>query len=80
MPPSWLTSETVVRLLWANYNVKKKKNVFDIVVLTLLQYGLAFYLQYLAHWPEYFQVIESPTGQIMGYSMYLPKCLVHVIS
>lgn len=35
---------------------------------TLLQYGLAFYLQYLAHWPEYFQVIESPTGQIMGYS------------
>ncbi|KAK2551763.1 N-alpha-acetyltransferase 20 [Acropora cervicornis] len=32
-------------------------------------YGLAFYLQYLAHWPEYFQVIESPTGQIMGYIM-----------
>lgn len=32
-------------------------------------YGLAFYLQYLAHWPEYFQVVESPTGQIMGYIM-----------
>lgn len=32
-------------------------------------YGLAFYLQYLAHWPEYFQVAESPSGQIMGYIM-----------
>ena len=69
MPSQWPASETVVRLLWVNYIVK---NVFDIVVLTLLKYGLAFYLQYLAHWPEYFQVIESPTGQIMGYSMSLP--------
>ncbi|XP_059473918.1 N-alpha-acetyltransferase 20 [Neocloeon triangulifer] len=32
-------------------------------------YGLSFYLQYLAHWPEYFQVAESPSGQIMGYIM-----------
>ncbi|XP_048579497.1 N-alpha-acetyltransferase 20 isoform X2 [Nematostella vectensis] len=32
-------------------------------------YGLSFYLQYLARWPEYFQVLESPTGQIMGYIM-----------
>lgn len=32
-------------------------------------YGLPFYMQYLAHWPEYFQVLESPTGQIMGYIM-----------
>jgi len=32
-------------------------------------YGLPFYTQYLAHWPEYFQVLESPTGQIMGYIM-----------
>ncbi|XP_031562454.1 N-alpha-acetyltransferase 20-like [Actinia tenebrosa] len=32
-------------------------------------YGLAFYLQYMAHWPEYFQVIESPSGKIMGYIM-----------
>ncbi|XP_072032073.1 N-alpha-acetyltransferase 20-like [Amphiura filiformis] len=32
-------------------------------------YGVPFYLQYLAHWPEYFQVCESPTGEIMGYIM-----------
>lgn len=30
-------------------------------------YGLSFYMQYLAHWPEYFQVAESPSGEIMGY-------------
>lgn len=27
-------------------------------------------MQYLAHWPEYFQVAESPTGEIMGYSKF----------
>lgn len=32
-------------------------------------YGLPFYMQYLAHWPEYFQVLESPSGEIMGYIM-----------
>ncbi|XP_047138758.1 N-alpha-acetyltransferase 20 isoform X1 [Hydra vulgaris] len=32
-------------------------------------YGLPFYLTYLAHWPEYFQVAESPEGRIMGYIM-----------
>lgn len=32
-------------------------------------YGLSFYMQYLAHWPEYFQVAESPSGEIMGYIM-----------
>lgn len=32
-------------------------------------YGLPFYMQYLAHWPEYFQVAESPGGVIMGYIM-----------
>ncbi|GFO16661.1 N-acetyltransferase [Plakobranchus ocellatus] len=32
-------------------------------------YGLPFYMQYLAHWPEYFQVLESPNGVIMGYIM-----------
>lgn len=32
-------------------------------------YGLGFYMQYLAHWPEYFQVAESPNGEIMGYIM-----------
>lgn len=31
-------------------------------------YGLSFYMQYLAHWPEYFQVAEAPGGEIMGYS------------
>ena len=33
-------------------------------------YGLSFYMQYLAHWPEYFQVAESPNGQIMAYSEF----------
>ena len=32
-------------------------------------YGLSFYLNYLAVWPEYFKVIESPSGQLMGYIM-----------
>lgn len=36
-------------------------------------YGLSFYMQYLAHWPEYFQVAESPSGEIMGYSTYLQQ-------
>ena len=27
-------------------------------------------MQYLAHWPEYFQVAESPSGEIMGYSEF----------
>jgi N-terminal acetyltransferase B complex catalytic subunit len=27
-------------------------------------------MQYLAHWPEYFQVAESPSGEIMGYSKF----------
>ncbi|KAG7199261.1 hypothetical protein KM043_018126 [Ampulex compressa] len=32
-------------------------------------YGLSFYMHYLAHWPEYFQVAESPSGEMMGYIM-----------
>ena len=32
-------------------------------------YSMGFYLQYLAKWPEYFQVTESPSGQLMGYIM-----------
>eukprot|EP00095_Tigriopus_kingsejongensis_P001983 maker-scaffold1702_size30647-snap-gene-0.12 protein:Tk01983 transcript:maker-scaffold1702_size30647-snap-gene-0.12-mRNA-1 annotation:"unknown" len=32
-------------------------------------YGVGFYLQYLARWPEYFWVAESPSGQLMGYIM-----------
>lgn len=38
-------------------------------------YGLPFYMQYLAHWPEYFQVAESPSGEIMGYSKRSPFIL-----
>ncbi|XP_012278776.1 N-alpha-acetyltransferase 20 [Orussus abietinus] len=30
-------------------------------------YALSFYMQYMAHWPECFQVAESPGGEIMGY-------------
>lgn len=33
-----------------------------------MQYGINFYMQYLAKWPEYFQVAEAPDGEIMGYS------------
>lgn len=36
----------------------------------IIQYAIPFYMQYLAHWPEYFQVAESPTGEIMGYSKF----------
>uniref|UniRef100_W5NJS1 N-alpha-acetyltransferase 20 n=1 Tax=Lepisosteus oculatus TaxID=7918 RepID=W5NJS1_LEPOC len=32
-------------------------------------YGIPFYLQYLAHWPEYFIVAEAPGGELMGYNM-----------
>lgn len=31
-------------------------------------YGFTFYLQYLTQWPEYFQVAEAPSGELMGYS------------
>ncbi|CAM1311379.1 NAA20 (predicted) [Pycnogonum litorale] len=44
---------------------------FNHVNLDILTetYGLSFYMQYLAHWPEYFEVAESPSGEIMGYIM-----------
>ncbi|KAI9208749.1 acyl-CoA N-acyltransferase [Polychytrium aggregatum] len=32
-------------------------------------YGLSFYLQYLAQWPDYFVVAESPGKSLMGYIM-----------
>lgn len=35
----------------------------------LLQYNLAFYLQYLVKWPEYFEAAETPSGRFMGYVM-----------
>jgi N-terminal acetyltransferase B complex catalytic subunit len=31
-------------------------------------YGLDFYFSYLAKWPELFNVAESPSGSIDGYS------------
>jgi len=30
-------------------------------------YGLGFYLQYMARWPEYLMAAESPSGNLMGY-------------
>lgn len=38
------------------------------------QYGIPFYLQYLAHWPEYFVVAEAPGGELMGYSECGRRC------
>ena len=32
-------------------------------------YGVGFYLQYMARWPEYFVVAEAPDGGLMGYVM-----------
>ena len=32
-------------------------------------YGVGFYLQYLAKWPEYFLVAETPGKNLMGYIM-----------
>jgi len=32
-------------------------------------YGVSFYLTYLAKWPEYFQALESVSGDLMGYIM-----------
>ena len=32
-------------------------------------YNLGFYFAYLSKWPEYFMVVESPSGKIMGYIM-----------
>jgi N-terminal acetyltransferase B complex catalytic subunit len=33
-------------------------------------YGLPFYLQYLARWPEYFLFSEGPGGACQGYSAW----------
>jgi len=32
-------------------------------------YGVSFYMQYLAKWPEYFMVAENPAKDMMGYIM-----------
>ncbi len=47
------------------------------------QYGLLFYFQYLAHWPEYFQLTETPGGEIMGYSespLILPLSHITIVN
>lgn len=31
-------------------------------------FHLPFYMQYLARWPEYFEIAEGPSGRPMGYS------------
>ncbi|NXS55793.1 NAA20 acetyltransferase, partial [Brachypteracias leptosomus] len=41
------------------------------------QYGIPFYLQYLAHWPEYFVVAEAPGGELMD--LLLSRCELGVI-
>ena len=37
------------------------------------QYGFNFYLFYLVNWPEFYQVAEHPSGEIMGYSRLFKK-------
>ena len=41
-------------------------------LLTPAQYGLTFYQQYLAKWPEYFLFAEGPGGACQGYSARCP--------
>ena len=32
-------------------------------------YTISFYLQFMARWPEFFMVAESPMGDLIGYVM-----------
>lgn len=50
------------------YSIEKNGLIW---IQYISQYGLTFYMQYLAHWPEYFQLTEAPGGEIMGYSIYI---------
>ena len=34
-------------------------------------YGLSFYFEYMARWPEYFTVVENSDAQITGYSAFV---------
>jgi hypothetical protein len=36
-----------------------------------VQFSMAFYMNYLARWPDYFHVAEGPNKSIMGYSRFL---------
>lgn len=42
------------------------------------QYGLNFYLDYLAKWPEYCQMAVGPAQQAMGYSECGPASPLHL--
>lgn len=59
------------------------KSQTDVILLNVWppQYGIPFYLQYLAHWPEYFIVAEAPGGELMGYSKFhkILHCLHHLL-
>ena len=44
-----------------------KFNLTNLDVLTE-NYDIKFYLSYLARWPTLFSAVESPEGNIMGYS------------
>ena len=52
------------------YYTEPKRVVDMWIILNSLKYGLPFYMQYLARWPEYFQTCESAGGRIMGYSKF----------
>lgn len=45
-----------------------KFNNINLDVLTET-YNTSFYYTYLATWPEYFKVIEAPSGRLMSYVM-----------
>ncbi|XP_072907490.1 N-alpha-acetyltransferase 20 isoform X2 [Hemitrygon akajei] len=53
-------------LLWVETLLDCQSRNLDPLTET---YGIPFYLQYLAHWPEYFIVAEAPGGELMGYIM-----------
>uniref|UniRef100_A0A8D1T561 N-alpha-acetyltransferase 20 n=2 Tax=Sus scrofa TaxID=9823 RepID=A0A8D1T561_PIG len=60
--------------LWLPAQVAPRSHSITSLILeedwsTEGKYGIPFYLQYLAHWPEYFIVAEAPGGELMGYIM-----------
>ena len=42
-------------------------HVTKLIAYLGVQFDLAFYLEYLAKWPEYCLVAEGPGRQVMGY-------------
>jgi ribosomal protein S18 acetylase RimI-like enzyme len=37
-------------------------------------YGLGFYFNYLSRWPDMCCTAQHPSGRLMGYGTYRPKC------